>query len=91
MVTRLMTSSPKMWHEKIFYGKCYLVVVWHSSTYTCQSKLSKNIASKDSGLIFMIIIIYFYNYYYSPEIQWCLENDDLESDNLENDDLKNEG
>ena len=27
-------------------------------------KLSKNIASKDSGIIFMIIIIFFYNYYY---------------------------
>ena len=25
-------------------------------------KLSKKIASKDSGIIFMIIIIYFYNY-----------------------------
>ena len=22
-----------MWHGKIFHGKCYLVVVWHSSTY----------------------------------------------------------
>ena len=53
-----------MWHEKIFYGKCYLAVVWHSSMYKIVKviKLSKKIASKDSAIIFMIIIIYFYNY-----------------------------
>ena len=49
-----------MWHEKIFYGKCYLAVVWHKLVKVI--KLSKKIASKDSGIIFMIIIIYFYNY-----------------------------
>ena len=33
-----------MWHGKIFYGKCYLVVVWHSSTYEIGKikKLFKN-------------------------------------------------
>ena len=55
-----------MRHEKIFYGKCYLVVVCQSSTYkiVIVIKLLKKIASKDSGIIFKIIIIYFYNYNY---------------------------
>ena len=55
-----------MWHEKIFYGKCYLVVVWHSSTYKIVKviKLSKKINSKDYGITFMIIITYIYNYYF---------------------------
>ena len=67
IVTWLMTSSPCMWHGKIFYGKCYLVVVWHSSTYKIDKviKLLKN-CLKDSAI--MIMIIYFYNnnnnYYY---------------------------
>ena len=53
-----------MWHGKVFYGKCYLVVVWHSSTYTIVKviKLLKNYL-KGSGTIFVILIIYFYNYY----------------------------
>ena len=52
-----MMSSPWMWHGKIFYGKCYLDVVCHSSTY----KIVKVIKLFfDSGIIFMIIIIYFY-------------------------------
>ena len=29
IVTWLMTSLPKMWHGKILYGKCYLVVVFY--------------------------------------------------------------
>ena len=60
VVTWLMTSSPQMWHEKIFWGKFYLFVVWHSSRCKIVKviKLFKKIASKDSG----IIIIYFYNY-----------------------------
>ena len=48
------------WDRKIFYGKCYLVVVWHSSTYKIDKviKLLKN-CLKDSAI--MIMIIYFYN------------------------------
>ena len=40
-----------MWHGKIFYGKCYLVVVWHSSRCKIVKviKLFKRISSKDSG------------------------------------------
>ena len=54
-----------MWHGKIFYGKCYLVVVGHSSTYKIVKVISafKKIVSKPvSGTIFTIIMIYFYNY-----------------------------
>ena len=48
---------------KIFYGRCYLVVVCHSSTYKIVKVIKpfRKLASKDSGIIFMIIIIYFYN------------------------------
>ena len=67
IATWLMTSLFQMWHGEIFYGKSYLVVVWHSSTY----KIVKVIklffffkCSKDySGIFYMIIIIYFYNYF----------------------------
>ena len=54
-----------MWHGKIFYGKCYLVVVWQSSTYKIVKviKLFKILAQRILG-DFAIIIIYFYNYYY---------------------------
>ena len=45
-------------------AKCYLAVVCHSSTYKIVKviKLFRKIASKDSRILFMIIIIYFYNY-----------------------------
>ena len=33
IATWLMTSLSQMWHGEIFYGNCYLIVVWHSSTY----------------------------------------------------------
>ena len=56
---------------KIFYVRCYLVVVCQSSTYEIVKviKSFRKLASKDSGIIFMIIIIDFYNdddddYYY---------------------------
>ena len=47
------------------YAKCYLVVVCHSSTYKIVKviKLLEKTALKDSEIIFMMIIIYFYNYY----------------------------
>jgi len=66
IVTWPMTSLPYMWQGKIFYGKCYFVVVCHSSTYKIVEvkKLFRKIVLKDSGIIFMIIIIYFYNHYY---------------------------
>ena len=58
-------SLPQTWLGKIFYAKCYLVVVCHSSTYKIVKvlKLLEKTASKDSEIIFMMIIIYFYNYY----------------------------
>ena len=45
-------------------AKCYLIVVCHSSTYKNVKviKLFRKIALKDSGIIFMIIIIYFDNH-----------------------------
>ena len=64
ILTWLMTSLPKMWHGRIFYGKCYVVVVWRYSTYKIVKviKLFKKNASKDSGRFFMIILLYLYNY-----------------------------
>ena len=58
-------SLPQTWLGKIFYAKCYLVVVCHSSTYKIVKviKLLEKTALKDSEIIFMMIIIYFYNYY----------------------------
>ena len=54
-----------MWHGKIFYGKCYLVVVWQSSTYKIVKVIKplKKLPLRILGDFFMIIIIYFYNYY----------------------------
>ena len=48
------------------YGKRYLVVVCHSSTYKIVKvmKLFRKIALKDSGIVFTMVIISFYNYYY---------------------------
>ena len=74
IVTWLITLLPWMRHEKIFYGKCYLVVVCQSSTYKIVKviKLLKKIASKDSVIIFKINIIHFYHYhyYYAMIMQW---------------------
>ena len=51
IVTQLMTSLPLMWHGKIFYGKCCLVVVWQSSTYNIVKviKLFKTLPQKILG------------------------------------------
>ena len=50
-----------MWHGKIFYGKCFIVVVWQSSTYKTVKviKLCKKIASKK--FTFFLIIISWWN------------------------------
>ena len=47
-------------HEKIFCGKCYLVVVRQSSSYTMVNviKLFKKLPQKILGDFFMIMIIY---------------------------------
>ena len=66
-----------MWYGKIFYSKCYLVVVCHSSIWAYKNvkvtKLFRKIAWKDSQITFMIIIIYLnYNYTACNWLATCL-------------------
>ena len=60
-----MTSYIRF-ETKIFYDKCYLALVRNTSRYKIAKliKLKIFLASRDSGKVFIIIIIYFYNYYY---------------------------
>ena len=64
-----------MWHRKIFYGKCYLVVVSRSSTYKSAKviKLFKKLPQRGLGDFFMMIINYFYNYHclFCHRVWWC--------------------
>ena len=54
------------------YFMANVILLWSyiTSTYKIVKviKLSKKIASKDSGIIFMIIIIYFYDYHLAPVV-----------------------
>ena len=70
IVTWLMTSLPQMWHGKIFYGKCYLVVVWQSSKNKIVKviKLFNKLSQRILGNL-MIMIIYFYSYVYTLSVQ----------------------
>ena len=63
-----------MWHEKIFYGKCYLAVVWQSSTYKIVRviKLFIKLPQRILGDFLMKIIIYFYNYYNSSSFSFII-------------------